>query len=552
MTTTSRVHWWISLALLPPGGLMALVFFGPRQALPVIPRPAAEANVLRVVYTQNLLLDPHRRLSPLPSYNQLILSLWEPLVECDPATGQPRPAAAQSWAWSDDRRVLTLKLRPDARWSNGDPVTAHDFVRSWRRLLRQPMVDAQTLFPLKNAEAFQRGQLKDPGALGLRAMDDLTLRLELNQIRSSLVAELADPLLVPLHQSSPAVIADNSYFQDPALLVTNGPFQLLSANDNGFRLKACEYYHGRAEVRLAGLQFLRAYNSPLAPLLVAAGLADMLSPMPFGESRPVLTPRRVHMERELELGVTSLDFNVTRGPLRDVRVRQALALALDRAGAINRLDPGHMVPAWSWIPTMPGRPGLVLLQEDAEKARRLFAAAGYPGGKGFPVLEMSLPLWMRNDPFPAMWTECWFQELGVKTHIRYEPQAVRAKRLAATGDYDVISSGIVATVPDAGDMMSGFLDPIEYSTTKWTDPEVVRLLQAANTKTGAERLALLEKAERLVMAAVPTVPVMFNRRQAMLADEVHGWYEDPLARQSLKRLWLEPAETPNANPEPRM
>jgi hypothetical protein len=116
----------------------------------------------------------------------------------------------------------------------------------------------------------------------------------------------------------------------------------------------------------------------------------------------------------------------------------------------------------------------------------------------------------------------------------------------------VTYGGLVATVPDAGDMLSGFLWPAEFSTTKWGDKDVVGLLNEANTKTGAARLALLEKAESLVMAAVPTVPVMFNRRQAMLADEVHGWYKDPLARQSLKRLWLEPGVIPNANPEPRM
>jgi len=551
MTSFPRAHWWISLTLLSLGGLMAMVFFGPRQSLPVIPRPAGEGNVLREAYTQYLLLDPHRRLAPLPAYNHLILSLWEPLVECDPATGEPRPAAAQSWSWSEDRKVLTLQLRPDARWSNGDPVTAHDFVRSWRRLLGRPMELAQTLFPLRSAEPFHRGQLKDPEKLGMRAMDDLTLRLELDQVRSSLVAELADPMLVPLHRSSEAAMADNAYFRDPALMVTNGPFQLLWANDDGFRLLACEFYHGHAEVRLAGVQFIRANSSSLAPLLVSAGVVDLLSPMPFGESRPGLTERRMHLERELELGVTSVDFNVTRGPLRDVRVRQALALALDRTGAINRLDSGHMVPAWSWIPPMPGRPGLTLLQEDATQARRLLAAAGYPGGQGFPVLQMCLPLRMRSDPFLATWTECWFRELGVKTHMLYEPQDVRAKRLTATGEYDVTYGELVATVPDAGDMLSVFLWPVEYNSTKWTDQDVVHLLGEANTKTGAERLALLEKAERLVMAAVPAVPVMFNRRQALLADEVHGWYEDPLGRQSLKRLWLEPVTTLDASPEPR-
>lgn len=541
MTTTPRVHWWISLALLSLGGLMAGIFWGPRRLLPVIPRPLQDQNVLRVAYTQDLLPDPNRRSFPITSQNQFTLSLWEPLVECDPATGQPQPAVAQTWEWSANRKMLTLKLRPDARWSNGDAVTAHDFVRGWLRLLRGPMEVAQTLFPLRNAEAYHRGRIKDPEAVGLHALDDQTLRLELDQVRSTLIAELADPLLAPLHENNEQVLNDNSYFSNPARLVTNGPFQLSEANENGFRLKACEYYHGRSQVRLAGVQFIRVHNPSTATLLLAAGLVDLVSPTPW-EEREMPTNRPMKRETELVLGVSSIDFNVTRGPLRDVRVRQALALALDREGAIGKFDNGQRVPAWSWIPSMPGRPGLTLLKEDATEARRLLAAAGYPGGKGFPILEMSLPLQaMWSDPYPALWTERWFQELGVRTHISYEPPTVRAKRMTATGDYDVVDGFLIATVPDAGDLLSVFLWPAEYGGTKWSDKEYAGLLNAAGTRTGAERLALLEKAERLVMASVPSVPVLFVRRQALLAAEVRGWYADPLARQSLKRLWLEPS-----------
>ena len=552
MTTTPRVHWWISLALLSLGGLMAMAFLGARQSLPAIPRPPEEANVLRVAYVQNLLPDPNQRTFPVPAHNHFILCLWEPLVECDPVTGEPQPAAAASWSWSPDRLVLTLKLRPDARWSNGDPVTAHDFVRSWRRLLRRGMDVAQTLFPLKDAEAYHRRTLLDPEKVGMRAVDDLTLRLELGQVRSTLVAELADPLLAPLHENSEQVLAENSYVTDPEGLVTNGPFRLRRADYNGFLLQASAYYHGRDQVRLAGVHFIRAGSQSVAPLLLAAGVADLLAGTPFDKDRKLPTHRPVTRETELVMSVNAIDFNVTRGPLRDVRVRQALALALDRAGPIEQFNPGQMAPAWSWVPDMPGRAGLVLLKEDADEARRLLAAAGYPGGKGFPVLDMSLPLWMKSDPYPAAWTERWFQELGVRTHVIYEPGPVRAKRMTAAGDYDLLYGNLIATVPDAGDLLSGFLWPAEYSETKWSDKEFVRLLSEAGTKTGADRLALLEKAERRVMAAVPAVPMMFEQRQALRAAEVRGWYADPLARQSLKRLWLASVPATDFNPEPRL
>lgn len=540
MTTTPRVHWWIGLALLLLGGLMAAVFLGPRRALAVIPRPPAEANVLRVAYVQNLKPDPHRRTFPVSAQNHFILCLWEPLVECDPSTGEPRPAAAESWTWSPDRLVLTLRLRPDARWSNGDPVTAHDFVRGWRRLLHQGMEVAQTLFPLKNAEAYHRQNLKDPEKIGMRAVDDLTLRLELAEVRSTFVAELADPLLAPLHESSGQTLADNSYLEHPERLVTNGPFRLLEAGYSGYRLQVSPYYHGRDEIRLAGVHFVQAGSLSVAPLMLAAGVVDLLADTSFEMEHEMPTERPVRRATELVLAVNAIDFNVTRGPLRDVRVRQALALALDRAGPIETFNPGRMTPAWSWVPDMPGRAGLVLLQEDADVARRLLAEAGYPDGRGFPVLKMALPLWQKSDPYPAAWAERWFKELGVKTHLIYEPAAVRAKRMTAEGDYDVLYGQLIATVPDAGDLLAGFLWTGEYSETKWSDKSFAHLLSEANKVTGAERLVLLEKAERVVMAAMPAVPVMFERRQALLAAEVRGWYADPLARQSFKRLLLEP------------
>src|SRR4051812_22148936 len=165
MTATSRVHWWATLAMSGVGALLLMVFLGPRQALPVLPRPPGDENVLRIAYSQPLQIDPHRRSLPMSAKNQLVLGLWEPLIECDPETGQPQPAAAESWEWSADRLVLSLKLRANGRWSNGDRVTAHDFVRGWRRLLQQDAAVATVLYPLKNAEAFNTGRIKDPAAV---------------------------------------------------------------------------------------------------------------------------------------------------------------------------------------------------------------------------------------------------------------------------------------------------------------------------------------------------------------------------------------------------
>jgi oligopeptide transport system substrate-binding protein len=537
----------MSLALLVLGGGLALVFLGPRESLPGVGRGPEDQNVLRIVYTQSLRPDPHVRILPLSTYNQFIFSLWEPLVECDPLTGDPQPAAAASWVWSDDHRLLTLRLRSDGRWSNGDPVTAHDFVRAWQRLLRGRVDVAFTLFPVKNAEAYHRGQRERPEAVGLRALDELTLQVELDQPRTTLLVELSDPLLVPLHHSSERVLADRSFYDQPAALVTNGPFRLRRANADGYRLEANPAYHGQKGVRLAGVQFIRSNNPSTGVLLVSAGKADLMPSVSLSSDCTWPTRRSIVLESELELGVVGNYFNVTRGPLRDLRVRRALALALNREELIEEADRAQVVPAWSWVPDMPGRPGLVLFTEDAVEARRLLAEAGYPGGKGFPVLRMALPLWMEGNPYAAACGERWFKELGIRTYVAYEAPARRSERINA-GDYDVIYGGLIATVPDPADLLTSFTMPAEYSETKWRDEETIRLMAAANHKTGAERLALLEQAERRAMAAVPVVPLLFARRHTLRATEVQGWYSDPLARQSPKRLWLQtPAASPAVN-----
>jgi oligopeptide transport system substrate-binding protein len=541
MITNPRLHRWIGLALLGVVGLLALVFFPPWAGTVPVARPAVEAGILRVACSQRLQPDPYRRVFPMPPQNQFILSLWEPLVECDPVTGEPRPAAAESWAWSEDRLTLTIRLRAAARWSNGDPVTAEDFARGWRSLLQRDLSIAHTLFPLQNAEAYHRSPDRDRAgiALGLEVVDPLTLRLRLAGVSPSFVASLADPLLSPLHATSHAVLEGKTYLAEPARLVTNGPFRLAEYRAEGPRLLASAHYHGRAAVRLTGIQFVQAATLSAAPLLLASGRADLLSPMSPEGPRTFPGPRRLTRLSEPTLSLSLWEFNFARPRWHDARLRRALSLALDRAAAIPANEANHLVPAWAWMPDLPGWKGQILLREDAAEARRLLAAAGYPGGAGLPVLELLLPLSMKGNPHPEAWCERWFQELGIRTRVAYEAREQLSRRLAA-GDYDLLYQTLIATVPDAGDLLGYFNWPPGTSGAKWTDAELTALLAQAEMKTEAARRTLLAAAERRVITEMGVIPLMFYRRESLLAPEVRGWYPDPLARQLLRRLWLQP------------
>jgi ABC-type transport system substrate-binding protein len=269
---------------------------------------------------------------------------------------------------------------------------------------------------------------------------------------------------------------------------------------------------------------------------VATGRVDMMAPLPEHALANLPTERNVREVSEMALIVSTLDLNTKRGPLNDVRVRRALALAMDRAASLQRAPGANtLAPAYAWVPDMPGRPALNILREDADEARRLLADAGYPGGQGFPVLVMPVsPRW-RTYTYLQDWTDRWHRELGIRTYLAYVGDAERMQGVK-DGAYDIIFNGLIATVPDAGDMLGAFTWPGVFNATGWSDPEVNRLLREADSKSGADRLALLEQVERRVMDAVPTIPTMFERRGTLLAAEVEGWYADPLGRQALKRL----------------
>lgn len=533
MIPPPRIPWWTIAALGGAAALMLAAFLAPREGLEVLPRPAADRDVLRVAHAWPLLFDPHRRVFPMPAQNHFTLSLWEPLVECDPETGQPRPAAAAGWHWSDDRLTLTMRLRPDARWSNGDPVTAHDFVRGWRRMARNPE-SAAVLAPLRHAAAIQAGKMPAT-ALGVEAVDDLTLRIRFETVRSTFVAELADPLFVPLHVTCPEVLAARAHLAAPGKLVTNGAFRLVRVDAESIRLGVNAHYRDRAAVRLSGLEFVRADNLHMARLLVAVGRADLTNPPSGPGDANLPTVRQVREATDLALGIIALDLNCGRGPLRDVRVRRALALALNRAKAIPGETADRMVPAYSWVPDMPGRPALNVIREDAAEARRLLAEAGYPGGRGFPVLVLPMDPALESYPYLQAWAEDWHRELGVRTHLAFAP-LTRRRESIARGDYDIKLAGLVATVPDARDLLSIFAEPGLFGAHSWADPGITRLMAEADRQGGQTRLALLEELERQVLAQMPSIPVLFERRRTLLGAEVAGWYADPLARQNLKRM----------------
>jgi oligopeptide transport system substrate-binding protein len=459
--------------------------------------------------------------------------LSEGLVVPDPTGGPPLPGAAERWDVSPDGRVYSFHLRTAARWSNGDPVTAHDFVYSFRRILNPALAapKAPLFFSVKNAEAYFRGAITDFTQVGFTAPDARTLVVTLAQPTPHFLALAASGPWIPVHPATVEKFAGGTRrgtaWTRPGNFVGNGPFTLAEWHPHQqIVVRRNPAYRDAVRVRLPGMQFVAFDNGETEERAFRAGQVDVTVAVPFSKlavygrsPRPMLRQTPLHETRYLAV-------NVTRPPLTDPRVRRALALAVDRAAIVARVLQGGQQPARSFVP--PGLGGYApgpQLAGDGTDARRLLAEAGFPGGRSFPRLELST--WVNSSVLEAV-QEMWRQTLGVEVSIAQREGKVHLAALQQ-GDYTL---GFVPVLPDYDDaaaVLDEFVTGAPGNYPHWSNPAYDRLVaDAGRTGDAAWRAALFREAEAILLAELPVIPLYFNTRNYLVQPRVRGWQEDRL------------------------
>jgi len=494
--------------------------------------PAGSAQILRLSQrNEPATLDP--QLATLPDEFFIIRALSEGLVSPDPAGGPPRPAAAESWSVSADGLTWTFRLRPGARWSNGQPVTADDFVFSARRILTPAFAapKAQMFFAVRHAAAFHRGTVTDFTAVGFAAPDPHTLVITLAHPDPDFLALAASGPWIPVHRAAVAPLTGpnprDGAWTRPHRFVGNGPFVLTAWRPHQhLEVRRNSAYHAVATVRLDGLRFLAFDNGEAEERAFRTGQVQVTMAVPASKlpayrtaQPPVLRSVPLHETRYLAL-------NVTRPPLDRPDVRRALSLALDRS-ALTALLGGGQRPALSFIP--PGLGGYTpasALTEDATAARRLLATAGFPEGRGFPALEFSA--WGVTPALLEAIQQQWKQVLGIDVAIVQREARTHLAALAA-GDFAI---GFITAIPDydsAADLLADLQPDGAGNYPQWRHPGYDRLVTAAlATADPAARLAGFHAAEALLLHELPVVPLYFNAQNFLVAPAVQGWQADAL------------------------
>ena len=476
-------------------------------------------------------LDQHRMTA---SYEANILrDLYEGLVIYD-AAATLKPGAAESWTVSADGTVYTFEIRDDARWSNGDPVTADDFVYSFRRAMDPDTAAryANLLYPVGNAEAVNSGAL-DPTRLAVEAIDEKTLRIALETPTPYFLGLLAHQIALPAHPAT--VEAHGDAFSRPETMVSNGAYRLVEWVPNGhILLTRNEAFHAADEVGIDQVYYYPTEDRSAALRAFRAGELHTNNDVPHDQIPWLRENMPDNFRTAPFLGLNYYALNTRNPRLDDPDVRRALSLAIDRDFIVREITGGGEIAAYSFVPPGIANYGdpVVADYRDLPMAERMAEAvelmieAGY--GPDNPVtLEIRFNTSENHRRIALAIADMW-APLGVSVELFNSDVASHYAHLTGGGEFDVARARWVGDYSDPQNflfLMRG--DATVFNYGGYRNPDFDALMDAAaRTVDLDERAVLLARAERIFLDDMPNLPIFFYASLNLVADDVTGWQDN--------------------------
>lgn len=491
-------------------------------------------------------LDP--QLGTTTGHYTVLSALFEGLVAEDPVDLHPVPGVASSWDISPDGLTYTFHLRPEAKWSDGSPLIARDFIDSWHRALSPALAadNASLLYVVQGAEAFNKGDLADFSRTGFSAPDDRTVRIHLEYPAADFLALLQHwiwwpvPLRVIAAHGDPYSRAND--WARPGSLVGNGPFVLKEWRP-GQRIvvEKSPVYWDRNQVRLAGIVFHPIDDLAAEELAFRSGQLHLTEALPVSKIDRYRADSPGLLRIDPYLGTYFYRINVTLPFLNQRLVRQALARAVDRDAIVEKITRGGQLPARAFTP--PGTAGYQppeLPPCDFAAARALLAQAGYPGGRGAPPVELLYNTSENHRVIAEALQEMWRRELGLDVTLRNmeNKSVLDARRL---GQYQLLRSVWIGDYVDPASFLSIWLSDSGNNYTGWGNPDYDRLLYTAvRTPDPAARDRLFHQAESILLDDLPFIPIYTYTHVFLIRPEVRGWHPNLLDHHPYKYVSLQP------------
>lgn len=478
-------------------------------------------------------LDAHK--TSTVSEAHLLRDLSEGLV-IHHINGRVVPGVAESWTLAPDGKTYTFKLRANAKWSNGDPVKAGDFVYSLRRITN-PETGAKyanMLYPILNAEKINK---KGEGArledLGVKALDDHTLEIALERPTPYFLELLTHQTGLPVHP--PSVEKFGKDFVKPENWVSNGAYALKEFVPNShIKMEKNRHFHDAANVQIDTILYYPNPDLAAAARRFQAGELHMTTDIPADQVKQLREKFGDQVKVAPYLGTYFLIINSSKKPFDDVRVRRALSLVIDREFIAEDIWGGTMLPAYGVIPPNIGNygeraeadfKGTSPLDRE-EEAKKLLAAAGY--GPGTPLrVQLRYNTTDNNRRTVIAIAEQW-KALGIETSFINTDGKTHFALLRDGGDFDIARYGWIGDYSDPQNFLFLFLsDNRGFNAGKYNNPKFDALLQqAANELDIAKRAAILREADSILTVDVPWIPVLYYSSKNLVSPKLVGFQQN--------------------------
>jgi oligopeptide transport system substrate-binding protein len=474
-------------------------------------------------------IDPHKARS---TESMMVLrDLFEGLTKLD-RNAATIPAAAQSWTVSDDRRVYTFNLRPNLRWSNGESLVAEDFVAGLRRLVDPATASqyAQVVGVILNAPDIVANK-KSVDTLGVAAPDTRTVVITLSDPAPYLPGLMAHPSTAPLHRPSLAKFGER--FARPGDQVSNGAFVVTEWLQGSYlRTVRNKHYWNNAANKIDGVKFLQIADENAELRAYRAGELHCTRVVPRGQFDWIKQNLSAELHIAPQLSTYYYGFNLDRGLFANPKLRQALSMSIDRERLATSVLRVGELPAYGWVP-----PGMnnysaqsfeyasMPVIERIEIARRLLADAGYTRDKPLRF-ELQFNAGEVHTKVAVAVSSMWKEALGVEARLA----AVEFKSLFDAIDRREVDMYRLSWVGDYNDPYT-FLQYLKggfgINLPHYASAAYDALLDSASHQTDiVERRALLEQAERTMLADHPLIPLYFYVNKHLVKPELRGWYDN--------------------------
>jgi len=441
--------------------------------------------------------------------HRIYMALFEGLVAYDPITSKAVPGVAESWTISDDGTQYTFKIRKNAMWSDGTPITAHDVVYSWLRELNPATASPYAWFPcmfIKGASEYNGGGT--PDQVQIKAVDDYTFQMNLLGPLPYALDALAHYsfAIVPQH----AIEKYGNAWTDPKHFVGNGPYVLSEhIAQSSLTCVKNDKYWDKDNVKLDKVVFYASDNDTTNFNMYLNGEIDWATNVPLDQIKTA--SMRSDFQTAPQLSTYYYVFQCEKSPTNNVNVRKALALAVDRQALVDGVTKAGQVPAWGIVTPMSGYEALEFPNADDHKAdiaqaQKLLADAGYPNGTGFPTVTILYNTSEAHKKVAEFIQQEWKNNLGINVVLEnQEWQTYLANR--NNGNFQIARAGWVGDYQDPNTFLDMFITGGGMNGGKYAnDTYDVLINEAARMPAGEERFGVLKTAE----------DIMINQDQALM------------------------------------